>query len=118
MSQRLLAIALLIVGFPVALLAEDRSCSSDSQCPGERLCVQSKCSLPKLGELFPPTSVQRPGTDRYVVKTSRTECARRKGQTEDEFMGRTAKGAPSEASRCLLPTGAVPTELAANAARQ
>jgi hypothetical protein len=87
---------------------------SDSQCPGETICVLSKCSSPLLGDLFPLTSTPSPGFNRPVIKTSRSDCKRRSGQTEEELRGQREKGPVSEVVRCVLPLGVKPTEQAAS----
>lgn len=95
--------------------AQSPQCMSDSQCPGETICVLSKCSSPVLGDLFPLTSTPPPGFNRPVIKTSRSDCRRRGGQTELELRRQPEKASESEVLRCVLPSGTKPAEQAASA---
>jgi hypothetical protein len=88
----------------------DSQCMRDDDCAGEAICLRGACKTPRLWELFPPTSTPSPDQDRYVIKTTSSQCRIRKGQSSPKLGGDS-----QDKIRCLLPRGVVPAASAPQA---
>jgi hypothetical protein len=108
--QRYFLAALLMVCATEAL-PQKPECMNDSQCKGERICLRSTCTTPRLHELFPGASTPAPGLFLYVIQTTRADCIKRGGDVIETQQRRKAdKARDTEVARCLLPADTRPEE--------